>query len=169
MNVYRCRICGDPYIGSDRPTHCPFCGAHQKYLAAAADYQPPAIVDLSGKSRESLERALELEIDNSNFYRGAAKVADTEEGKALFQALARVEAEHVAIVCRILAIPRPEELGETGECSPAHKENLAESRRREERAARLYGRFLEEATEDRVKEVLTAFVEIENDHLVLAQ
>ncbi len=169
MNIYRCRICGDPFLGSGKPTHCSFCGAHQKYLVEAADYEPAGTGELSKKSRENLQRALELEVGNSTFYRGASKVADTEEGQALFASLAKIEAEHAMILCRILGVAKPEELFETGECSPSHKENLAESRKREERTVNLYRRFFDEASEDRVKEVLAAFVEIESDHLGLVE
>jgi rubrerythrin len=168
MNVYRCRICGDPYVGSDRPSHCPFCGAHAKYIVLAADYRPVPVGDLSRKSRENLERALQLEVSNSTFYRGAAQVADNEEGLAMFSALAKVEAEHASVFCKILGIPKPEELFEPGECSPSHKENLAESHAREGRAVQLYTRFLEEAVEERVKQVLNAFIEIESDHLSMS-
>jgi rubrerythrin len=167
MNVFRCRICGVPYIGSEKPTHCPFCGARQRHLVVAADYHPPAVAGLSKKSREGLSRVLELEVDNSAFYRGAAKVADTEEGQALFAALSRIEAEHAAIVCRLLGVDAPEELLETGACSPSHKENLTEAHKREERGGNLYRRLLGEAEEERAQEVLAAFVEIANDHLAL--
>ncbi|WP_432821950.1 ferritin family protein [Trichloromonas sp.] len=169
MNVYRCRICGDPYLGAERPSHCPFCGAHARHIVPAADYRPVPVGDLSKKSRENLERALELEVGNSTFYRGAAQVADNEEGQALFSALAKVEAEHASVLCKILGVPKPEELFEPGECSPSHKENLAESHKREGRAVQLYTRFLDEATEERVKLVLGAFIEIESDHLGLSE
>jgi rubrerythrin/rubredoxin len=167
MNIYRCRVCGDPYLGSEPPTHCPFCGAHQKHLVPAAGYQPTAVGELTGSSRENLQRVLELEVENCCFYRGAAQVADNEEGRSLFVALARVEAEHASIVCEILGVPQPEGLFDTGASSPAHKANLAEAHQREERAVQLYCKFLQEATEERVRQVLEAFIEIESDHLQL--
>lgn len=169
MTVFRCRICGKPYLGSQRPTHCPFCGAHQKHLLPAAEYQPPAIIELGRQSRENLEKALERQLADSKFYRGASKVADTEQGRALFQALEAHQAEHVAVIGSMLGVPLPEELGETGECSPAHKENLAEARRREERLVRHYRKCYEKAEEDRVREVAEALAEIATDHLGLTE
>lgn len=169
MNVYRCRICEEPCLGSTQPSHCPFCGAHAEQFVLAAEYQPVPVGELSKKSRENLERALELEVGNSRFYRGAAQVADLEAGRSLFSALAKVEAEHGAILCRMLGIAKPEELYEPGECSPSHKENLTESHKRETRAIQLYKRFFEESNEERVKQVLGAFVEIETDHLGMTE
>lgn len=165
MDVYKCLICGDPYVGTGKPTNCPFCGAHQRLITPAEEYEPEVLDELTGKSRENLQKALELEVGNSAFYRGASKVADTVAGQALFSALARIEAGHASVLCRMLGIEKPEELYETGDCSPAHSENLAESHKREKRAISLYGRFLDEAKEPRVRMVLEAFIEIEKDHL----
>lgn len=164
MNIYRCRICSESSLGSARPTQCPLCGARQRHLVPDAEYRSTSVGVLSRKSRENLNRVLEMEVDNSTFYRGASKVADTEEGKALFTALAEVAAEHASLISGILETDRPEELFEPGECSPCHGENLAESRKRKTRAAELYRSFIEEAKEERVREILEAFVEIETDH-----
>ena len=165
MNVFKCLICGDPYVGADRPTNCAACGSHQKLIVRAEDYEPQVLGELTDRSRENLEKALDLEVSNSAFYRGASKVADSIEGQSLFSALSRVEAEHASVICNMLGIEKPEELYETGECSPSHKANLAESRKREERAIHFYRRFLEEAKEPRLRQVLESFIEIEKDHL----
>ncbi|MDY0268285.1 rubredoxin-like domain-containing protein [Trichloromonas sp.] len=168
MNLFRCLICGESYIGSAAPSHCPFCGAPGKYLVAADAYRQVPLGELSRKSRENLERALDLAVGNATFYRGAAQVADCERGRALFSALSRTETAHAVLFCQILDIPLPEELSAPGECSPSHKENLAEARKREGRAVQLYTRFLEETAEERVKQVLSAFIEIEADHFGMA-
>jgi len=168
MNIYRCRICGDSCLGEVVPSRCPFCGAHPRFFVRALDYQPPHVVSLSKKTRENLQRALELEVGNSRFYRGASKVADDPEGHALFAALAKIEAEHAGIMCRLLGTAKPDELFETGDCSPVHHENLEESHRRETRAVHLYRQFLEEVDEGRVREVLEALIEVESDHIGLS-
>ncbi|MCP3177218.1 MAG: ferritin family protein [Desulfuromonadales bacterium] len=168
MDVFRCRICTEPCLESVRPMHCPFCGARQEYIVPAEAYEPNAIAELSDKSRESLQKALAQQVDNSQFYRGASKVADDEEGAALFAAMAAQEARHAEIVCRILGLPAPEELRDTGSCSPSHKENRIEAGKRQTRLSKIYSKFLEDASEEGVREVLKAFIEIENDHLGLA-
>ncbi len=168
MNLYRCRICGESYIGSVCPSHCPFCGAPGKHLVSAEEYRQVPLGEISRKSRENLERALDLAVGNATFYRGAAQVADCERGRALFSALSRIESAHAVLFCQVLGIPLPEELSAPGECSPSHKENLAEAQKREARAVQLYTRFIEDAGEERVKQLLTALVEIETGHLGLA-
>jgi len=30
VRLWRCEICGDPYIGDEAPANCPFCGAKKK-------------------------------------------------------------------------------------------------------------------------------------------
>jgi len=52
-------------------------------------------------------------------------------------------------------------------CSDMNLDNLEESNQRETNAIRHYTRFLGEATEDRIKEIFIAIIEIEKDHLSL--
>ena len=40
IKVFRCRICGDPYIGTAAPTQCPFCGAPKRFFVEAKDWYP---------------------------------------------------------------------------------------------------------------------------------
>jgi len=133
------------------------------------DYEPTVLEDLSQKSRESLERLVELTTENTGFFSGASKVADQAEGKTLFAVLARTEARHVAILCELLGQELPEELHEPGECSPAHKENIAEAHKRMERIINLSRRFCDEAGEERVRQVLGAFAETAADLLSFTQ
>lgn len=167
MDIIKCRICTEPLFASEKPTHCPFCGSGQKNLVAATDFEPEPIAELSDKSRQNLLRAVELAVSNCQFYRGASKVADTPEGEALFSGLARLEGVHVTILSRILEQDLPEDLNDTGECSPSHLENLKEGRRREERSLHFYQRFLDESDEERVRMVLEAFLQTETDHVAL--
>ena len=37
VKLWRCEICGDPYIGESPPTNCPFCGAKQKFIKEAKE------------------------------------------------------------------------------------------------------------------------------------
>lgn len=167
MEIYLCQVCGKPLLGAEKPSRCPFCGSSGARIRQASAYEPAALGELTEKSRENLGRALEHEVSASAFYRGASKVADTLGGQALFSVLSRTAAEHAAVFCRILGLPVPEEAYETGACSPSHKENLAEAGKREERVVHLYRKFLDEAVEERVKEVLEAFIEVESEHLGL--
>ena len=38
IKVFRCRICGDPYIGVGAPSRCPFCGAQKRFFVSARDW-----------------------------------------------------------------------------------------------------------------------------------
>ena len=73
MKVYRCRICGEVYIGTEKPGSCPFCGAHQNYLVLTGEWSMIEGSSLSDASRKNLQKALDLEIDNTNFYRGVSE------------------------------------------------------------------------------------------------
>jgi len=168
IKVYRCLICGDAYVGYGKPTNCPFCGAHDQYLVEASDWEDRNKgLSLSNVSRKNLEKALELEISNSAFYRCAAQNAQDSVVQAMFKALSKVEAEHASTICKLLGIPKPDISKVQVNCSKSDVENLKESQERETRASTFYARAAEEAVEPRVKEVFSALVEIEKDHLEL--
>ncbi len=97
IKLWRCEICGDPYIGEEPPANCPFCGAHKKYIKEAKEAKVNFDVKLNEKDKANAEHALEVEISNAAFYFCAAKKTDDEEGKLLFKALGKVEAEHASV------------------------------------------------------------------------
>lgn len=165
MKTYRCRLCITPTLLTDRPSDCSFCGAPGTFVVPADEFETTAVGELSRKGRDNLESALAIEVEDCRFFRAASKVADSPEGKAFFSALARMETCHAALICRILGIEPPAELYETGDCAPAHKENLAEARKRQERAVQRYSRLLQESSGDRVEQVLNAFIGIKTAQL----
>ena len=167
--VFRCRICGDPYIGTGAPTQCPFCGAWEQYFVEAKDWNPNEFnVILSDVARKDLRSALQLELDNTAFYDCAKKAAEKvgdEYGIAKFKALMKVELEHASAITKFLKISRPELKKQM--CSPYSQANTKEGWERENRAIKAYTKFRDEATETRLKEFFGALVEIETDHLDL--
>ena len=169
VKVYRCRICGDPYIGSEAPKQCPFCGAPQRFFVEADDWNPDEFnIDLSEISKKNLEAALQLELDNAAFYdcaKNKADEADDHYGLAKFKALMKVEREHASAISKFLNISRPEL--EKQACNATSKANSKEGWEREDRAIKSYAKFRDEATEPRLKEFFGALVEIETDHLDL--
>ncbi|MBS3908705.1 MAG: ferritin [Actinobacteria bacterium] len=168
MEVYKCRICGDPYLGSGVPSHCPFCGAEAKYIVLAREWREPGVFELSEVSEANLEHALMLENNNSRFYRCSFEVSTDVELTAMFKALSKVEAEHASVIRKLLGLPKEGQVEDTrGRCHALESENLKEAHEREAKAIVFYAQAAEVAVEPRVKEVFTAFVEIEKTHLEL--
>lgn len=169
VKVFRCRICGDPYIGTEAPTRCPFCGAPRKYFVDAKDWNPNEFnVTLSELTRKNLETALKLELDNTTFYDCAKNVAGKageEYYLAKFKALMKVEREHAAAILKFLKESSPGSEMQT--CSTDMHANTQEGFERENRAIKAYSKFRDEAKEPRLKEFFGALVEIETDHLNL--
>jgi len=169
IKVFRCRICGDPYIGEAAPKQCPFCGANERFFVEAQDWNSDEFnVNLSETSKENLEAALQLELDNAAFYdcaKNAATKAGDEYSIAKFKALMKVEREHASAISKFLKISRPEL--EKKMCDTNAKVNTKEGFEREDRAIKSYAKFRDEATEPRLKEFFGALVEIETDHLDL--
>jgi len=165
--LWRCIICGDPYVGDNPPSNCPFCGAHLSYIKEAKTAKVNFDIALSDKDKANAEYALKVEVSNSSFYFCAADKTDNAEGKLLFKALAKIEAEHAVIWKKILKLPAVPAGNET--CFSENPKNLQESHDREARAIAFYRKAGEEADNARVKEIFEALVEVETDHLYLSE
>lgn len=170
MNVWRCLICGDSYIGEGQPTHCPFCGAHQKYMVSIESWKDlnEGLI-LSSESRKNVIEALHIELKNTAFYDAAAMIAKKEnddQSRSIFRALAKVEAEHASTLKKVLEGNYPHfEINE--KAYDATQENFEESLRRETFATGFYQQAHDEASETRIKQIFKALVEVEADHVAL--
>ncbi|MEW6087627.1 MAG: rubredoxin-like domain-containing protein [bacterium] len=167
VKLWRCEICGDPYIGNNPPDNCPFCGAHKKYIKEAKQAAVNFNVELNEKDMGNAGHALQVEISNSSFYFCAAKKTDDAEGRLLFKALGKVEAEHAAIWKKILKlqiVPKGNEV-----CHSKNADNLNDSHKRETMAIEFYKKAGSESKNQRIKQIFEALVEVETDHLHLSE
>ena len=167
VKLWRCEICGDPYIGKGAPDNCPFCGAYKNYMKEADVAEVNFDVELNEKDRANAEKALAVEVSNASFYFCAAAKTDDPEGKLLFKALGKVEAEHASVWKKILKLDKVPHGNE--QCVSGNTENLEESHRRETKAIEFYKKAAEESENDRVKQIFEAFIEVETDHLELSE
>ncbi|MBC7266247.1 MAG: hypothetical protein H5T75_04650 [Coriobacteriia bacterium] len=168
LKMYRCRICGETYLGYEAPENCPFCGAHKEYLEAPEKYDPAInAVALTEVERADLEASIELERSNTRFYLGMAERKDNDTLRSAYKRLARIEAEHCSLFCKLAGVPKPEDLTVPGETTGSWASDIEESLRRENRASSLYATFAERATNLRLKEVWDAVSAVEADHITL--
>ncbi|GBD99944.1 putative trifunctional 2-polyprenylphenol hydroxylase/glutamate synthase subunit beta/ferritin domain-containing protein [bacterium BMS3Abin07] len=167
VKLWRCEICGDPYIGEAPPDNCPFCGAHRKYIREAKDADVYFDIELNDKDRANAEHALQVEVSNATFYFCAAGKTDDFEGKLLFNVLGKVEAEHASIWKKILKLDKVPEGNER--CHIKNRENLEDSHARETKAIKFYSEAAAESGNERIKQIFEALVEVETDHLHLSE
>lgn len=167
VKLWRCEICGDPYIGDEAPANCPFCGAKQKFIKEFNEADVNFDVELNEKDKANAEHALQVEVSNTAFYFCAAKKVKELEGQKLFKALGKVEAEHADVWKKILKLDSVQEGNDP--CSEDYKEDLEDSHKRETRAIEFYKKAAEESENERVKQIFEAFVEVETDHLKLSE
>lgn len=169
MKLYRCQICGDPYLGEEKPKNCPFCGAHERYIVEQKNYEDRiwAIENISDITKNNLEKAIELEVSNAEFYFCASRKAKGNDMKNLFKALGKVEAEHAAVLAKALGIEGPKIDRSGGTCSGDRKADLGEAHMREDNAIHHYAEFLAQAKEPRAIEIFSALIAIESDHMAI--
>lgn len=169
INVYRCRVCGEVYIGEEKPRTCPFCGAHEDYFVPAKDWALLQSKNLSDISRENLKKALDLELDNTNFYKAVSQKSKNVHVSSMFKGLSKVEREHASAICKHLNIAVPVSTVGLDKAVELDADNIAESNRREKRAVKFYGEASAQAAEPEIKEYFKALMQIEADHINLTE
>ncbi len=167
VKLWRCEICGDPYIGDNAPDNCPFCGTKKEYIKEFKEAIVDFDVELNKKDKANAEKALQVEVSNAAFYFCASAKVEDLEGQKLFKALGKVEAEHASIWKKILKLDNLSK--EEGFCSSDYEGNLKDSNARETKAIEFYKKSAEESENKRVKQIFEALVKVETDHLQLSE
>ncbi|EKD46567.1 MAG: rubrerythrin [uncultured bacterium] len=167
MKTFICEICGDAYLGEEKPHNCPFCGARTAFIKEGKDAKPVVEVktELSELTVKNLQETLQLEIDANAIYLCMASKADSYEVMKMYKRLAKVEMEHAVIVTKLLQIPMPEIAPAV--CVEDDIENFKKTLELEDHAAGLYAKFAKEAVETHVKIMFTALNQAEQDHITL--
>lgn len=168
LRMYRCRICGDTYLGYEAPANCPFCGAAVDYIVDTGDY-PLDInaVEPTASELTDLEASIELERSNARFYLGMAQRKDNDTLRSAYKRLGKIEAEHCELFCKLAGVSEPDDLLVPGETTGSWATDIEDSLARENRASDLYATFAARATTERLIEVWTAVAAVERDHITL--
>jgi len=168
MEFYRCRICGETYLGTAAPDRCPFCGVPSEYFVLTQAF-PETIneVHVTELERADLMTAIELERDNARFYRALSLHREEPKLASAYKRLANVEAEHCSIFCKLAGVVKPADLLEPSNAPDDWCVNISESLTREQRAAAFYAEAAGRATSERIAEVLAAVSMVERDHIQL--
>ncbi|MFH0987087.1 MAG: ferritin family protein [Candidatus Micrarchaeota archaeon] len=164
INLYVCKICGEPYLGASAPKDCPFCGAPRKFLKSAGEYsQLWKDIKLKPADEENLKKALAGEV-NATYYYG--KISNSQEKYSkynrLFKQLTRVETEHVNTIVKFLGIPYPAIKGE--ELKGSIKKDLARTKELEAGAVKDYTEFIKTSKSKNVKLLFKALLHAEQGH-----
>ena len=167
MKLYICEICGDAYIGVEKPSDCPFCGAKSHFIKLAADAEPVMEVrtEISDISKKNLLETLALETRANAIYLCMAGQAKKYSVIKMYKRLAKVELEHATIVTKLLSIPMPEIKPE--DCSSEEMENFRKTIELEDHAVELYKKFAEESQEVHVRKFFGAIMQAEMGHIEL--
>jgi len=167
MQVYICEICGDAYIGKEKPTECPFCGAEASYIKKGSDARPVfrREGELSEETKKYLVETYELEVNATKLYNCIAQKTKNYEVQAMYKRLAKVELEHAVIASKFLERERPQI--EEGECFQSEKDNFQKTIILEDHATKLYRGFAQKVKEEKIKIFFTALAQVEAGHIEL--
>ncbi|HRZ95699.1 MAG TPA: ferritin family protein [Candidatus Moranbacteria bacterium] len=167
MNFYICEICGDAYIGTEKPSDCPFCGAKGNFIKPASESQP--IINIKEKiselSKKNLMETLDLETRASAIYTCMAGKAEEYKIQKMYKRLAKVELEHAIIVTKLLSIAMPQINPES--CSDQDEDNFQKTIELEDHATQLYKKFAGVAAEEHIRKFFGALIQVEQGHVEL--
>lgn len=167
MKTFICEICGDAYIGTEKPSKCPFCGANHNFIKEGKEANPVTEnkTELSELSKKNLEQTLQMEIEANAIYLCMAGKSQSYEIMKMYKRLAKIELEHATIATKLLGISMPEIKPEL--CNDLDKENFERTIGLEDHASNVYKQFALESQETHVKILFTALSQVEADHLDL--
>jgi rubrerythrin len=168
MKIFICEICGEAYIGKEKPADCPFCGALVAFIKKGSDAVP--IVnqnfEISEQSKKYLMETFDLEVKASAIYSCMSGKTANYVIKTMFKRLAIIELEHANIVTKILKMDKPQVAEET--CPDTDRENFEKTKELEIHASGLYREFAKAAKEPQIRIFFTALAKAEEGHLDLA-
>ncbi len=169
MKTFICEICGDAYLGAEKPKNCPFCGARAPFIKLGSEASPVVNVkeELNEQTIKNLQETLDLEMRANAIYKCMAGKALTLEINKMYKRLAKVELEHAVICTKLLGIEMPPVGNEL--CSDQDIENFQKTIELEEHASGLYADFAKQATERHIKIMFTALNQVEKDHIELVK
>jgi len=167
VNFYRCRICGETYLGTKAPSRCPYCGVTEDYFVLTTEYAENGAHDLSETEKADLQHAIELERGNARFYRALGMKSGNAMLSSAFKRLSSVEAEHCSVYCKLLGVEKPADLLEPADGHGTWCDDVKESLARELRASAFYMESAGRARHPRVTEVFLALSAVERDHIEL--
>jgi len=167
MKIFICEICGEAYIGKEKPADCPFCGALAAFIKNGNEAEPllNKSFNVLENSRKNLMESYDLEVKASSIYNCMAGKAENYQSKAMFKRLAIIEMEHANIVTKILKIEKPQAVEES--CPDTDRENFEKTKELEDHAAGLYREFARVADEPQIRILFTALAQAEEGHLAL--
>ncbi|WBW96024.1 metal-iron-binding protein [Oceanirhabdus sp. W0125-5] len=151
--------------------YCPFCGAHKRYFCEDRDEIYTTVgVKLTDEELKILDHATKLEIFNGDFYMEASRRAVKEENKLMFKELGNIEYIHAKVHMKIAGIKEKPELRKIDYSRLKNDEDfIREANTREKHAVSFYNKGVVNSENSIVKEVLKAFMEIEEDHIHMTE
>ncbi len=170
--LFICKVCGDPYLGIDAPSRCPFCGAYKVNVVPVEEWGPLWGKPIDEVSRKHLQEALQLEVGAVNFYRNVSKNAKDVWAQKMFKALMKAEREHAEVIVKLMGAEMPDIEGletDKDKARESIEENLAEFHRREAGAVEAYRMAASEVNDGHVKYFFEELAKIEAEHLLLSK
>lgn len=149
--------------------YCPFCGAKVEYISKDKDIYNIDKNNLNEETIKIIDNAMKLEVFNSDFYKKAAVLSESEEVKKTFEALSKIELMHALIHKRLGGFNELPKLADINYEKHKGDKNLMDmAEKREIHAVEFYKKYAEKVNNEIVTKTFIALSEVEKDHIEIA-
>ena len=155
-------------------TFCPFCGVNKEFLIDKEKYTNN-ILDIDSKNLNSktliiLDHASKLEIFNSDFYKEASKMAESEEIRDMFSSLSKVELSHAKIHMKMGGVETLPVLTKINyEKYKGDSILLEQAFLREKHAIEFYSKKRNEVGNKIIAQIFDVLSNVEREHIILTE
>ena len=167
--IFKCEICRQVYVLRERPSNCPFCGSFEEHVKPVEDVPDIEEYELTNISYKNIKNAFKMELKANKFYARSVYNINIDNILHEFNVARMHEYWHSKILKEEL------EKHDMDIDDNIQRVSISDSNDENRRAAMIaeaqaivdYKKYLEEATEPRVKMVFAALLEVEQMHLDL--
>ena len=169
--IFKCEICRQVYILRERPSNCPFCGSFEEHVKPVEDVPDLEEYELTEISIKNILEAIRKEYKVYNLYICTKEKSESNNIKNKFNVIEIHEKWHYILLMDEINIEEENayliEDDMKVKCTNSDEENKRTAMIAEADIIVNYKKYLEEATEPRVKMVFAALLEVEQMHLDL--
>lgn len=165
MEIFKCLICKKPYLGKEKPSHCPYCGVLSKHIILAKETTLEEF-HIDKAIHTTLQNLIEMKENNIQFFKSAKEKIESYELKELFHLFEEIEKSHRDIISN-LGIEESERKIDSKKNQPYDfdEDNLAEAFHRKSSKVDFYKDVHHKISDATISELIAALFEVEEEHI----
>lgn len=169
MKIFKCIICKKPYLGIEKPSHCPNCGVLSKYINLAKE----TVVEefhIEQSVHTILQNLIEIKEKNIQFYSSAKEAIEDYEMKELFHLFEEIEISHREVFKNFGIKDSERNIdSKKNKAYDFDEDNISEALHRKNEKVDFYKDVHHKIQDATISETIAALFEVEEEHISLIE